>query len=126
MQKKFPRQYYITWLGAVIWFVSTIPWGMFSDARISVHYACFCLVLNGLSTVLFRAILLRVWVRQLYSDTLSVYAWLLAVQAFCHLVFLRMNPMCWAYLAFTAGLWLTMLVLWWKAWKKSRDSEKNA
>lgn len=125
MQKRFPRQYWLAWLGAALLFVLTIPWNMFSNEKITVHYAWFCLVLDGLSIVLFRTIALRMWVKQFYTDSCSVYAWLLAVQAFCHLVFVGMNPLSWVYLAITAALWLVMLALWWKDWKKNRDSGKT-
>ena len=52
-----------------------------------------------------------------------IIAWFLAVQGFCHLVFVRMNPMSWVCIAITLAIWLGMAVVWWKAWKKERKAK---
>ena len=120
MRKLFPTQYWLSWLFAGMFFAALVPYGMFREPEISVHYTLFCVVLGALSTVLFRAILFRVWVRRLYSESFRVYGWILAIQAFCHLVFTGMNPKGWVYIGVTAALGLGMGITWLRQWREAR------
>lgn len=110
MRKLFPREYWLSWLGAAVVFAALFPLSMFSDPEISVHYAVFAVALSAISTVLLRTILFRVWVKRFYSDSYRVYAWFLAVQAFCHLVFTGMNPRSWVYIGASVAVLLGMLL----------------
>lgn len=120
VRKLFPIQYWLSWLFAVVFFAALLPFGMFRKPEISIHYGIFCVALGALSTVLFRDILFRVWVRRFYSESFRVYGWFLAVQAFCHLVFTGMNPKSWIYIGVTAALLLGMGIAWLRQWKKEQ------
>lgn len=120
VRKLFPKEYWLSWLGAAVFLAAVFPYAMLSGADTPATYDWFCVVMSAVSAVLFRTILLRIWVKRFYSDSFRVYAWLLAVQAFCHLVFTGMNPCSWACIGICVILWLWMLVAWRKE-QKTKD-----
>ena len=125
MGKLFPKQYFLSWLAAAALFGLLFPYRMFAQPDLEPVYPVFCVVLNGISICLFRAILFRAWVKRFYPEQIRVYAWFLAVQAFCHLVFTRMHPMCWVAIGITVVIWSGMAAQWWKQWKKERKEGKK-
>lgn len=120
VRKLFPKEYWLSWVFAAALFGLLFPGKMFGNPDILVHYAVFCVALGGISAVLIRTIVLRIWVRRFYPDTFRVYAWFLAVEAFCHLVFTGMNPLGWVYIGLSAALELWMGIAWLKEWKKEQ------
>lgn len=125
MRKLFPMEYWLSWLGAAAFFAAVFPYGMFEKTDIPVTYAWFCVVLSAISVVLFRAVWFLIWVKRFYSDSFRVYAWFLAVQGFCHLVFTGMNPGSWACIGMSLLLWLWMLIVWLREQKREREQQRT-
>lgn len=112
MRKLFPMQYWLSWLIAAAFFAAIFPYAMFEMVDVPATYAWFCVAMSAISTVLFRTVLLRIWVKRFYSDSFRVYAWFLGAQSFCHLVFVRWNRAGWACIGLAVLLWIWMLLVW--------------
>ena len=122
MRKLFPKEYWLSWLGAVALFAAIFPRAMFSAVENSPMYAWFCVVLSAISVVLFRVILFRIWVKRFYSDSFRVYAWFLGAQSFCHLVFVRWNASGWVCIGMAVLIWLWMGIAWLREKKRNKKS----
>lgn len=121
MYKVFPKGYWLCWLGAAAFFVAIFPYGLIGDRNMVPAYFVFCVILNAISTVLLRAIALRIWVKRFYSESFRIFGWFLAITAFCHLVFLRMHPMGGICIGLSGMILVYMAFISWKEWKQRRS-----
>lgn len=110
MKKLFPKQYWLSWLGAALFFVAVFPYGLLGSSDEPWTYGAFCVILAGLSTVFYRSIVFRFWIRRLYPENHRYYVWPLLILSFCHLVFASRNPGSCICIVAAAALLLAMLL----------------
>ncbi len=124
MRKLFPRQYWLSWLGAAVFFMAVFPYGLLHNTEEPWVYGAFCILLGALSAAFYRAIVFKAWVRRFYIDQYRYYVWPLVILSFCHLVFTRIHWGGCVCIGAAAVILLCMLLGWIKDWLRQRKEEE--
>ena len=110
MYHPFAKQRLITAIASAVFFLLIFPYKLlFLGDALPVHKV-FCVILAGLSTALLGLMLYKALIKFLSVDDYSKYGWWMAIQAFCHLVFAKMNPGSVVCIGVTAAAGVVMLI----------------